>query len=255
LEKFESTEHNKKTVSDMWLATAAATVPIAYILAQFHIIHSTKALRQAGCGKFFLTMNQILAPQLFMLIGVVAAAVIFGKTAEFRGVCSFSNWRIWFIPLAFGLEIALFIPFSLCSWLSLSLIKACKPVAPETVDVMLKLSETLQNFIKNSDWATFGLLAFAAVIVAPVVEEIVFRGILFNYLHRRLGMVGGVVSTSLVFAVFHLNAVSFLVLFALGVVLQLLYIRTKSIFSCMLFHSAHNAVAIGILCVVKALGR
>ena len=249
--KIELYESRTKSRSDMWLAAAAGTVPVSYVLAQFYVIHSTQLLRQSGFNGLLPTMNQVLAPQFFLLIGVAVAAVVFGKTSELRRICRFKNWSTWFIPIALGLETALFIPFLMFSWLSLILIKALKPFAPEQVDVILKLSEALQKFIKNSDWSVFCVIVLAAVVIAPIVEEIVFRGVLFNCISHRFGIVAGVVSTSLIFAVFHLNAVAFLVLFSLGVVLQILYVKTKSIFSCMIFHAVHNAVAMGILCILK----
>ncbi|NOY74593.1 MAG: CPBP family intramembrane metalloprotease [Kiritimatiellaeota bacterium] len=236
---------------DFWIAVAAASVPVTYVFGQFYIIRSTALFVALGCGKLFLTVNQVFASQLFMLFGVVGTAVLFGKTSDFLRVGAFVNWRKWFIPLAVGLELCLFVPFAVFSFLSLSLVELLKPMAPDTMDAMLKLSQALQKFLLESDWSVFCVVAFAAVVVAPIVEEIVFRGVIFNYLARRWGVLGALFATSFIFAVFHLNAVSFLVLFSLGIVLQTLYVKTKSIFSCMLFHSAHNAIAIGLLLIYK----
>ena len=239
--------------SEYWLAAAAASVPGTYILTQFYVMHSPAMFAELGLPKLLLTINQVLAPQFFMLLGVVGMAVVFGKVAEFNRVCSFSNWRNWYIPAAMGLEMCLFVPFALISWFSIKVVIALRPVAPETTQWILDYSKALQKMLMESEWSVFLIIAFAAVIVAPIVEEIVFRAVLFNFFSRRVGVVAGVIVTSLIFSVFHLNVVAFLVLFLLGIALQVLYIKTKSIYSCMLFHAAHNAVAILIMMSMRIL--
>lgn len=239
--------------TEYWLMAAAASVPATYIISQFYAVHSSAILAGMGMPKLLLTLNQVLAPQLFMLLGVVGMAVVFGKVIDFKRMCLFDNWRSWFIPAAVGLEMCLFIPFALISWFSLLVMTALQPIAPDAMRSILKLSNALKEMLMNSDWSVFLIIAFAAVIVAPIVEEIVFRAVLFNFFSRRLGVLAGVIVTSLIFSVFHLNATSFIVLFLLGVVLQVLYIKTKSIYSCMLFHAVHNSVAILIMTSMKIL--
>ena len=239
--------------SGYWLAAAAASVPGTYILTQVYIKYSSAVFAGLGLPKLLLTINQVFASQFFMLLGVVGMAVVFGKVAEFNRVCLFSNWRNWFIPVALGLELCLFVPFALISWFSIKVVVALRPVAPETTQWILDYSKALPKMLMESEWSVFLIIAFAAVIVAPIVEEIVFRAVLFNFFSSRVGVVVAVIVTSLIFSVFHLNVVAFFVLFLLGVALQVLYIKTKSIYSCMVFHAAHNAVAMLIMMSMRIL--
>ena len=83
-----------------------------------------------------------------------------------------------------------------------------------------------------------------AVFGAPVYEELIFRGILFPYLAKRAGLAGGVVATSLVFALVHLHLPSMVPLGLLSAALCLAYWRTGSLWPSIGMHMLFNAVSI-----------
>ncbi len=89
----------------------------------------------------------------------------------------------------------------------------------------------------------FILLAVAAVIVAPVVEELIFRRIFFEFFTRLMGGAFSLIFTSLLFALVHCTLVQFAALFLLGVAFQLVYLRRRSLYPAILFHMTHNACA------------
>jgi uncharacterized protein len=81
-----------------------------------------------------------------------------------------------------------------------------------------------------------------AVLLVPVAEEMLFRGILYPTLkqsgHRQLAMLG----TSLVFASFHGNLMAFVPLTFLGVVLTWLYEKTGNLLAPILTHALFNGL-------------
>jgi sodium transport system permease protein len=85
-----------------------------------------------------------------------------------------------------------------------------------------------------------GLLAFA--LVPAVCEEIAFRGFILAGLHGRFRPRNAVLASALLFAFYYLNVFLFLPAFALGVVLGLLTVRSRSVVPAILFHILHNAV-------------
>lgn len=87
------------------------------------------------------------------------------------------------------------------------------------------------------------LAVLVMVILAPIVEEIFFRGYILNLLAHRLGNLGGNLVTAIIFAGFHLEPQSFLGLFVLGIVINELFLRTKSLYASILFHMINNAIA------------
>jgi membrane protease YdiL (CAAX protease family) len=82
------------------------------------------------------------------------------------------------------------------------------------------------------------LFIFAATI-GPIVEELVFRGVLFSTWEVEWGWFRSLIATSLVFAAYHPAP---LAAFFSSVLLIALYRRTRSLRACILAHSAHNAL-------------
>lgn len=81
------------------------------------------------------------------------------------------------------------------------------------------------------------------VIVAPVCEELAFRGTLFRYLHGRLKPWQAVTLGGALFAAFHANLYSFGPLVALGIALCLLYRRTANLLACISLHALFNLIS------------
>jgi len=78
------------------------------------------------------------------------------------------------------------------------------------------------------------------VVIAPVFEEMLFRGIILYGLERNYKPWIAIFVSALLFALFHLNPWQFPATFLLGLVLALMRIRTKSFIPCILGHSIHN---------------
>ena len=78
------------------------------------------------------------------------------------------------------------------------------------------------------------------VVVAPLFEEMLFRGIILYGLERNYKPWIAIFVSALLFALFHLNPWQFPATFLLGLILALMRIRTKSFIPCILGHSIHN---------------
>jgi membrane protease YdiL (CAAX protease family) len=93
------------------------------------------------------------------------------------------------------------------------------------------------------------LLGFAVLtcVVAPICEEIFFRGFVFMTFARRLGPRWGALIAGGIFGLIHApNPVLGLIALAvLGVCLCALYWRTQSIIPCMALHALNNSISFG----------
>lgn len=86
-----------------------------------------------------------------------------------------------------------------------------------------------------------GLILYAGI--SALVEEVVFRFLLYNRLRRSCGRVTfGVVASAFLFGVYHGNIVQGVYAFILGVLIACAYIYFDNFFAPVLFHSAGNAV-------------
>jgi membrane protease YdiL (CAAX protease family) len=97
------------------------------------------------------------------------------------------------------------------------------------------------------------VVAFLAVFTAPLVEEFVYRGLLYSPLKRAIGMGGAVISATLLFALVHVPQywgawASLTGLLLLSLALTFIRAKTRSIFPCVAIHTLFNSIgAIGIL--------
>ena len=83
---------------------------------------------------------------------------------------------------------------------------------------------------------------FAAVVMAPIAEEIVFRGILYPSI-KQLGFPRAALwATSLTFALIHGNRMTVLPFTLLALVLTFVYERTNNLLSSMAMHAFFNLV-------------
>jgi len=89
-------------------------------------------------------------------------------------------------------------------------------------------------------------LLFAIIVVAPIFEEILFRGFLFQGIrYSRLGPMGAVGITSFFWAIIHLqyDVYGVATVFAMGLLLGLVRIKTDSIYLVTVIHSLASLVA------------
>jgi len=79
------------------------------------------------------------------------------------------------------------------------------------------------------------------VVFAPLVEEIFFRGFLFQGFRQRYGWVPAILISSAIFAAAHLDLVAFIPTFVLGSVLAYAYHRSNSVWPGIILHFLVNA--------------
>ncbi|MEH2336265.1 CPBP family intramembrane glutamic endopeptidase [Nostoc sp.] len=99
----------------------------------------------------------------------------------------------------------------------------------------------LQLALESRDGVALGIFFFTAAIAAPFFEEILFRGFLLPSLTRYLPVWGSILISSLLFAIAHLSLSEILPLTALGIVLGVVYTRSRNLFAPMLLHSLWNS--------------
>lgn len=103
-------------------------------------------------------------------------------------------------------------------------------------------------------WMQVYLCGFA-VVLAPVAEEFIFRGLLYPFFkqlgHPRLALIG----VSIAFAVIHLDAATFMPLFVLALALTWLYELTDSLWAPITAHALFNATNLVVLHFEGPLNR
>lgn len=113
--------------------------------------------------------------------------------------------------------------------------------------------ETALVRMLNSSRAARYSIVLMATLTAPLVEEVVYRGVLYPALQRRVGMLWGVVGVMMVFALIHVPQYlpSFGAISTIGILslsLTLLRAYTGRLLPCVVVHTIFNGLAsLGIL--------
>lgn len=79
-------------------------------------------------------------------------------------------------------------------------------------------------------------------VIAPVFEEIIFRGFILNNM-RRFGNITAILVTSIFFSMFHFNLVQLVNPILMGIILSFIAIRSESIIPCIMVHMFNNIMA------------
>jgi membrane protease YdiL (CAAX protease family) len=114
------------------------------------------------------------------------------------------------------------------------------------------IAQTLLPHVQNQQCITvreqYGhsiLLALPVVCVAaPVVEETVFRGVLYRWLRGVLPLATAMLASGAVFALAHATTLLFLPLLGLGILLAWIYERSGSLWPGVLVHALFNLAGI-----------
>lgn len=82
------------------------------------------------------------------------------------------------------------------------------------------------------------------MLIAPILEEILFRKIIFGSLYQRMNFFFAALLSALAFGIIHMEPEHILIYAAMGFVLAFIYIKTKRIIAPILIHMVFNSIAI-----------
>jgi hypothetical protein len=147
------------------------------------------------------------------------------------------------LPRALALAVAVLIvilPIAL-------LLENLSAIALEKAGWKLEEQAAVKLFTDAKLWPTGIYLGVFAVIIAPVAEEFIFRGMLFPFVKQlgfpKLAWLG----VSFLFALIHADAAIFVPLFVLALALTWLYEKTDNLLAPIFAHSLFNAANLVIL--------
>ncbi|MGG2093034.1 type II CAAX endopeptidase family protein [Bacillus sp. S13(2024)] len=95
------------------------------------------------------------------------------------------------------------------------------------------------NVIDMSTTFTKIFSVISACIFAPIMEEVIFRGFFLNRMTYKWGVKRAIIVSSLIFGFGHIDVIG---AFLFGVVMCLLYIKTKSLWTNIIVHALNNSV-------------
>lgn len=128
--------------------------------------------------------------------------------------------------------------FPAMAW-ALLLIAACSVV----LEPLLALfpEEWYENILKNLGHGGWALVA--PVLIAPVIEELLFRGVIQTPATEKFGAFKGILLASAVFGIVHGVPQQVINCFVVGIILGYVYYKTRSLTPVIILHFINNSVA------------
>ena len=142
------------------------------------------------------------------------------------------------------LGLALAVP----AWIGATLLAVVASLLLEAIGVAPD-NMLLDSFLEQAD-PTVILVAF--IVIAPIGEELFFRGVVYNAWERERGATVATFGSAALFAVIHGSLYTLVPIFALGVGLAVLYRATRSLTATIAMHAGFNAISVTIALLARA---
>lgn len=110
----------------------------------------------------------------------------------------------------------------------------------ENTELLMAAQDLMENAFNG-----VGILVIfiVAVVGAPIVEELLFRGVLFEEIRNECSLKMTIFLTALVFGIYHFNIIQTPNTFFMGLVLAYVYYKTGTIKSPIIIHATNNILA------------
>jgi uncharacterized protein len=133
------------------------------------------------------------------------------------------------------------------AWVGASILSAIAVVALEALGIDAAPQAAEQALEVIDPW----LAIVSIVVLAPIAEELFFRGIGFNALLRERGRRWAYLGSAALFAVIHLSLVALLPIFLLGLALAWVYERTGNLLAPIAMHAVVNGISVLFAMLVR----
>ena len=230
----------------VWIISLAVLIFMQLVAGLPYIIYKTVVVKSSAAG---LATDPNLI--FFSILGVVPAhivtlIVVWGLVTN-RGRRPFWQTLGWSWPPNFG------------PWKAVALAVLLLGMGVLLTHLVGGKDTQLDQIIGSSLKTRFAT-AFLAVVTAPLVEELTFRGVLYPALQRALGMIWAVVLVSALFAGVHLlqyfdNFGVVAVITILSVSLTLVRAKTGRILPSFVIHLVFNGIQAAFLIVQPFVGK
>lgn len=221
------------TARQVFISTAA--IAVAFLVVIGSIIGLVEVVDVSGWGEHVVLLAATLALQGIMLLSVWHFAIrpAGGRWAllGFRRIKPISTTIIAIIGITLGQTLVVgYVQF--VDWLGIDFLVPEGPFDSWPIDAI-----------------SFAIIAFSAIIIAPLFEEIFFRGFMYQAFRKTMRVWPAAVLTSLVFGIAHIDPAVIIPIALLGMILLGIYRWTGNLWSSIITHAGYNAIAVTALAV------
>ena len=186
-----------------------------------------------------LGLNVQAITALAQILGILGGAIIYQKKFASSGT-QFFNFRRLGMPLV-GLAVVLITSVFLGLMANL-LGGLITELAPPLQEQAQSYQEQIQSLLLEGSIYTQLLAALSVVLIAPICEEIFFRGTMLAEQRRGQTAAGAIILNGVLFSAMHMNPVAFVPLAIVGAYFAHITLRSNSLWAAVAGHAALNLV-------------
>ena len=164
--------------------------------------------------------------ELLCLSNLITFILIYYFTKSFKNLLTKQSFKLISLKTTFYISL-LGIGFSILLLTLIFYLDVFFPSYREISKQILTLNNSIINLI-------------CSIILIPIFEEIMFRGIIFNFFRKNYSLTFSIIFQALIFGVFHGNSLQVIYTFIGGIALALIYIYCDSILGNILLHIIFN---------------
>lgn len=244
--------HYGALVTGFFLASGAAAASLGIVFSRFRRAGALP-YGQAPTIRFssieLVTVFLFLVSGAFFSAGAVLALIAILLLVRFHRLDFGTYFGTRKLPLWKTLGTSFWI--ALAADLPLRLVAGLGELAGKVVGIPAPPQHAVELFLHAHGWRELSVLLTFILVLAPLGEEVLFRGFLYVYLKNRLPRKAALILTALLFAFLHFNWPTFLPLFFFGLLLGIAYEFTGSLLLSIAIHCWFNSFTTGLLLLAK----
>ena len=121
----------------------------------------------------------------------------------------------------------------------------------KTVGITPQFQKIILLYLKTDSPLLLLLVFFSSCIIAPVAEEIIYRGVIYKAFKKNFSVSTSILLSSAVFALVHWEISVFPAIFFLGITLAFLFEKHENLWACIGLHFFNNFFANLALLIIK----
>jgi len=233
-----------KAIGSAFLYTGIYVLMQVFVSFQFMSIFSIKILLSNinelynnniyALESLYKDLLQFTIP-ILIIAGIIAIVISFGIYSYFNKK-PFTQLKLKKINVSYVIiAILLFIPvMGLSNFI---------------VDMVLKIfpngySAYVDTIIKPMENTPILILILGVGIIAPIVEELIFRGFIFSRLRNAFSIWSAIIIQGVFFAIFHGNIIQMSYAFFIGIILGILVYKSNSLYPAIILHILNNTMSV-----------
>ena len=214
-----------------------AAVVACIILGEEDIMQAQYAAMDIVMDGSFMTMLTVVATFVSLIFSVSAYWIIWGRKRTVQD-------KQYFREKGLRLRTFSMIVIGCCGlyYLSILIVAVIAVVNPQ---LMENYNEMMESALGGSEI----LAVIAAVILAPINEECIMRGLVLKNLQKHFCVPVVIVTQAILFGIFHANWVQGIYVLPIGAALGYVAVKTRSVLPSIFMHLFYNALsfAVGML--------